>query len=418
MLTDADSDRTVRPGARHHVVALAIVLAAFAVFAVLVAMGAGGGLDARVTEVVIARRRPALDTFFVRFTGLGSWYVVTPVAAALAVAFAAARRWRAAALLVVAPLWALVLNVVLKLVVHRTPPGGDDDGLVAHARYSFPSGHTMTTTALLAALTLVAWPTRWRWPVTAGTAVVAATMGVSRVYVGVHHPSDVVAGWMMGAATAWLVWLALRPRGLSAAPGGDRDAARPLRVVLFDWGDTLMVDDGRPGRMADWPQVAAVPGAAEALAALYGRYRLCVATNAEQSGADEVMAALGRVELARFIDRVFSSRDLGARKPDPAFYAAVLEGLRRDDAAVAATSPGAVHDEGGLRPDQVVMVGDTYENDVAGALAAGLRAIWFHPAPLGDPALLSAARPARGHPPDGVIRSLSELPDLVCSLDR
>ena len=78
------------------------------------------------------------------------------------------------------------------------------------------------------------------------------------------------------------------------------------------------------------------------------------------------MAALDRVGLARFIDRVFSSRDIGARKPDPAFYAAVLDALRADAAA---------RGEPTLRADEVVMVGDNYENDVAGALAAGLRGV-------------------------------------------
>ena len=161
-----------------------------------------------------------------------------------------------------------------------------------------------------------------------------------------------------------------------------------------------MVDDGQPGSMAEWPRVAAVPGAAEALAALHGRFRLCVATNADDSGAAEVMAALGRVGLARFIDRVFSSRDLGARKPDPAFYAAVLDALRADAAA---------NGEPALRADEIVMVGDSFDNDVAGATAAGLRAVWFNPT--------RATRPGEPVPIPGAaiteIRSLAELAACV-----
>ena len=166
--------------------------------------------------------------------------------------------------------------------------------------------------------------------------------------------------------------------------------------MLFDWGNTLMVDDGQPGSMATWPQVAAVAGAAEALAALHGRCRICVATNADDSGSEEVMAAMGRVGLARYIDRVFSSRDLGARKPEPAFYAAVHAALRADAAARA---------EPTLRADEVVMVGDNFENDVAGALAAGLRAVWFDPR--------NAARPQDGASPVPAITDLRSLAGLL-----
>jgi membrane-associated phospholipid phosphatase/beta-phosphoglucomutase-like phosphatase (HAD superfamily) len=373
--------------AHHHVAAIAVIVALFAVLAVLVAFGAGGGLDWKIYDAVVSHRRYRLDDFFTPLTNLGSWYIVAPAAILLAAGFAVARRWRDAALLALAPFCALAVNIVLKLIIHRAPPGGDDDDLVAHARYSFPSGHTMTTTALAAALVFIAWPTRWRWPVTAGAVVYAATMGFSRVYVGVHWPSDVIAGWLMGAATTWLVWLALRPRhGRDAvtaprpAPLAEAESApgpapasgaeSPVRAVLFDWGNTLMVDDGLPGRMLDRPHVEAVPGAAEALAALHGRYPLYVATNADLSGEAEVLAALDRVGLARFFDGVFSSRDIGARKPESAFYAAALDALRaRADA----------RGEPPLRADEVVMVGDNYANDVAGALAAGLRAVWLNP---------------------------------------
>jgi len=417
------NDADARP-TRHHAVAIAVVVALFGVLAVLVALGAGGGLDWKIYHWVVTHRSGRLDPFFVRFTTLGSWYVLAPIILVVAALFAALRRWRDAAFILLAPACAIALNIVLKIIVHRAPPGGADDDLVVHSRYSFPSGHTMTTTAVVAALFFIAWPTRWRWPVTVGTVVVAVTMGFSRVYVGVHWPSDVIAGWLMGTTTAWLVWLALYPRrapvtsapmsdettpasrraaptsapaSRRAAPTCGATSASTVRAVLFDWGNTLMVDDGLPGRMLDRPHVEAVPGAAEALAALHKCCPLYVATNADLSGEAEVLAALDRVGLAQYFDGVFSSRDIGAHKPEAAFYGAVLDALRARAVARGESAP---------RADEVIMVGDNYANDVAGALAAGLRAVWLNPdgAPWPD-----------GRAPERAvdIRSPADLPSVL-----
>ena len=60
--------------------------------------------------------------------------------------------------------------------------------------YSFPSGHSMAAAALGAALAFLLWPTRWRWAGLAVGLVWALSMGWSRMYSGVHYPSDVIAG--------------------------------------------------------------------------------------------------------------------------------------------------------------------------------------------------------------------------------
>ncbi len=79
------------------------------------------------------------------------------------------------------------------------------------------------------------------------------------------------------------------------------ELSAPIRAVCFDWGGTLMVDDGPAGvPMSLWSEVRAVPGARECLAALHGRIPLCVATNAAQSSRTMIEAALDRVDLLCF----------------------------------------------------------------------------------------------------------------------
>lgn len=74
---------------------------------------------------------------------------------------------------------------------------------VHESTFSFPSGHAMATMATVAALCMLSWKTRWRWFAIVIGGAFAAIVGVSRVYFGVHYPSDVLAGW--AASLAWVI---------------------------------------------------------------------------------------------------------------------------------------------------------------------------------------------------------------------
>jgi len=121
-----------------------------------------------------------------------------------------------------------------------------------------------------------------------------------------------------------------------------------------------MVDDGPDGvPMCEWPEVSAVAGARECLAALFGQVPLCVATNAGQSDRRMIENALERVGLLTYIDRVFCQTEIGATKDQPEFWAAVSKGLE-------------------LPPNEIVMVGDSIEKDVRPSLDAGFQGVWFN----------------------------------------
>lgn len=72
--------------------------------------------------------------------------------------------------------------------------------LVAETGASFPSGHTTVAAALATFVVLLAWHSRWRWPVLIVAVVYAFLMGYGRVVLGVHYPTDVIAGWLTGLA--------------------------------------------------------------------------------------------------------------------------------------------------------------------------------------------------------------------------
>lgn len=378
-------------------------LLAFVVVAAAVGAHAGGGLDGRIIAWADAHEREPLTAVAVAFDLAWRWWVAAAIVAVVCAALWRARRRAEARYLALVVAASLLLNLLLKIAFQRDRPGG---GTVERAsEYAFPSGHTMSAAAFATALAFIAWPTRYRWPVLAGAAAFALAMGLSRVYLGVHWPSDVAAGWAMGLVVAVavraVVWRppgAQRP-GTPAMRGGPVDApvatpgdAPGVRVVFLDWGDTLMVDDGAgDGPMKDWPHVAAVTGARAALRALHDRFRLVVATNADASTGADVLAALARVGLDGLVDGVVSSADVGHRKPDAAFYRAALQHEGTGGAA--------------LDPARAVMVGDSAMNDVAGAKAAGLRAVWLNPARL--------PLPPGAPTPDAEIGDMSELPRVV-----
>ena len=141
-----------------------------------------------------------------------------------------------------------------------------------------------------------------------------------------------------------------------------------MRFVLFDWGGTLMSEEGPLDiPMAQWPEVRAIDGARATLAALAPHLRLALATNATISSREMIRRALERAALAEFIGEIFCYREMHVRKDDPLFWEHVLQRL-------------------GASAAEVAMVGDSLEQDVIAPRRAAIHSIWFnanarHPGP-------------------------------------
>jgi len=87
-----------------------------------------------------------------------------------------------------------------------------------------------------------------------------------------------------------------------------------MYLLIFDWGDTVMVDYDKDGPMYIWDKVDYIPGVEKALADLSKKYQCCIATNGDYSGRDELISALKRVNAEKYFSNFFSSKEIGCKK--------------------------------------------------------------------------------------------------------
>lgn len=175
-------------------------LLVFGAMAYPLARGGAIGFDLPVRAAIHGWAFPALTVAMRMITLLGSEYFLVPLAAILVWRWEKRGERKAAYFLVAGSLSAEVVAQLLKVLIHRPRPELFF-GLLPTETYSFPSGHAFVPTVYFGILAGILAPgTRWR----AAVAVMAALVGFSRVYLGYHYPSDVVAGWALA-----VVWLTL-----------------------------------------------------------------------------------------------------------------------------------------------------------------------------------------------------------------
>jgi undecaprenyl-diphosphatase len=210
------------PNFAHPVLALlGVVLlgAAVTTSATIVRLDAMLGSFARDGADVVSQRAGFV------ISQLGATDFVMPLTAAAALILLMLRHWRGALTLVLAVLSTQLVVALIKAIVERPRP--ELNGRMTEASgFSFPSAHSATSMAVYATLTLllasVARGAMRMAVVIAGCSLIA-TVGLSRVLLAAHYPTDVLAGWLTGAAIAAASWLlvrklaaALRPQALPA----------------------------------------------------------------------------------------------------------------------------------------------------------------------------------------------------------
>jgi undecaprenyl-diphosphatase len=189
---------------RRRDLAAAIIAVAVFIFLSMVVRGTVPEVDLSIRGAVHSSASPILTEALRFLTNFGSGWVLWPCGTLVVAGLMRKGRRRDAALFAVAVLGADILDEAMKLLFHRPRPDAFF-GYTQPLTYSFPSGHAFVSACFYITLAEVLVPREWppSGRAAAWTAAIVATsaIGFSRVYLGVHYPTDVLAGY--AGAIAW-----------------------------------------------------------------------------------------------------------------------------------------------------------------------------------------------------------------------
>ncbi len=178
--------------------------------------------DVAILKLLHGRLPPWCDKTMAYVAQSGSIDAVVVLAVICVLVLKRQRRMRDALFVTLAIVGVVVVNLLVRTVVQRHQ--SDVWGTFAPTfEFGFPSSQAADSLAMVLVFSILYWRTRWRWEVLAPGILYALAVGVFRVHLGLHYPSDVVAGWAL--ALAWVTAVSLVrliPNGKSTKPAADR----------------------------------------------------------------------------------------------------------------------------------------------------------------------------------------------------
>lgn len=189
---------------------LALIAGSLVLAAIWVAMllAGTGPADQAVGRALYAGRHPLLIEVARFLTDLGEPTVLIGASILCALWLWFEGRWRLGATLLAIALVGRGLSELQKIIIARPRPALENH-LVSVKTQSFPSGHATSSMVFYLALALaLAGHSRWKTPAVCAALLLSLLIGLSRLMLGVHWPSDVVGGWSFGAF--WVI-VALHP---------------------------------------------------------------------------------------------------------------------------------------------------------------------------------------------------------------
>lgn len=181
-------------------------LVCFILIAVLVKLDKVSTFDRNIIHVVQSAESPVLTILAKGLSFIGSFRMVLGISIlTMALLYIGFKKRLELILFLWVGLGSQLLNILMKLWFHRERP--DFNRLIDVVGYSFPSGHSMAAFSLYGLIAYLLW---WHFPyshqrifIILFAVIMTLSIGFSRIYLGVHYPSDVIGGY--AASGAWLM---------------------------------------------------------------------------------------------------------------------------------------------------------------------------------------------------------------------
>lgn len=158
--------------------------------------------DAVIRRLVNQYRSPVANAFWRQYTSLFNAQASFFWACGVSLAALLSRNWRFFLRISAGIFGGILLNHVIKIMVCRPRPFVNV--LMHYSGFSFPSGHSSTVVLIFGSLIIMAnrfvRSPKWRWTIDTVLVLLIILIGFSRIYVGAHYPSDVLAGLSLGTA--------------------------------------------------------------------------------------------------------------------------------------------------------------------------------------------------------------------------
>ncbi|MEH2322225.1 MAG: phosphatase PAP2 family protein [Nostoc sp.] len=177
--------------------------------------------DVPILLAVHSTANPQLDVLAVMLAIIGLPWTAIPILAAIALILLLQKRWRSLAYLLTTSVGSVIINRTAKQLMHRVRPQLWQS-IAPESSFAFPSGHAMTSVTVVAVLLFLTWDSSRRWLVLIFGSLYIIAIAWCRLYLGVHFPSDILAGWMVALGWTIGVSLIIKPSRTIATVNGDR----------------------------------------------------------------------------------------------------------------------------------------------------------------------------------------------------
>ncbi|GBF81516.1 phosphatase PAP2 family protein [Aphanothece sacrum] len=151
--------------------------------------------------------QPFLDQIAQILTQLGDFPKITGLLIPIIILLIYQKKWRQLAYFIITLLGKLVISVNTKIFFHRIRPHLWESMYSRPEDFSFPSGHAMGSMTLVMILLMITWGSRWSLLVGIFGSLFVLVIAWTRLYLGVHFPSDILGGWML--AIVWTIGMSL-----------------------------------------------------------------------------------------------------------------------------------------------------------------------------------------------------------------